>query len=539
MNNNKNKMINLFEILIKIFILLLLSSSSQQQLFAQKQQQQHLLQTTNINNKLLNRPSSLTISTAERRKAVSIGLMNRLFGRPLTIQVPDVISNLLPSSSNIIKVLSDNNNSTEKIKTDKPTSSSSSSKNQMMNNQYPYLNYDPIKLLDNFDQQQQTSMTKYMPNLSTFYDDSTIGDMNNNAMTMIPLNIMPTQQQQNYMDYGHYHDHHGHHQQQQKLLKKPSSSSSLNRRPNNNHVTLNYVSNDGKNRYVDNNLNPNHQQTSSSMKIGDSSWMDDDHHNVNVGGTKTSNVGFDTNDQSSIDDGQTSNDHHQQTEKSKSKMSEEKMNYFKKIFDSFDDDQNSFGELFSSTPTTSTKQQYHRQQQQQQSQSKDFTNYSSGLKDHPDESLLSHRNNLPTNYYHDTNGIQSIESNNGDERQQNRLNSNSNLLKHSNHHHHQQQDSMMADYGTNYYDNNNNKYLTGSASEIEPIYLPGPIKTIKSDKQPITLPSSMILPMMMLRDTISSSIPDHSIKTNYPRPPLPPVASRVKEFLKNLINTKL
>ena len=81
-----------------------------------------------------------------------------------------------------------------------------------------------------------------------------------------------------------------------------------------------------------------------------------------------------------------------------------------------------------------------------------------------------------------------------------------------------------------YYDNNN-KYLTGSASEIEPIYLPGPIKSDK--QQPISLPSSMILPMMMLRDTISSSIPDHSIKTNYPRPPLPPVASRVKEFFKN------
>lgn len=75
----------------------------------------------------------------ERRKAVTIGVGRWL--KPLTIQVPDVISNLLPSSSNIIKVHDSPKNQT------KPTKSAPQPPAAPIT-----LPYDPYHLLTNFDQ---------------------------------------------------------------------------------------------------------------------------------------------------------------------------------------------------------------------------------------------------------------------------------------------------------------------------------------------------------------------------------------------------
>lgn len=78
----------------------------------------------------------------ERRKAVTIGFNRWL--KPLTIQVPDVISNLLPSSSNLIKV-----HDSPKNQSKKTTPSQSDMSNLQTN---PLLQYDPMQLFTNFEQ---------------------------------------------------------------------------------------------------------------------------------------------------------------------------------------------------------------------------------------------------------------------------------------------------------------------------------------------------------------------------------------------------
>lgn len=509
-----------------IYSLLFLLLLSSEQLIAQ-------ISNTNIDkilmlNKIIAANNKTISSAAERRKAVTIGL-NRWI-RPLTIQVPDVISNLLPSSSNIIKVHDTTTRSTNKTQTEKTTSSTKEMMNR--NNNNPFMNYDPMKLLNDFDQQPNIftkqpytgttgqSMLKYMPNSSSFLDEGTIGDMNG---SMIPLNIMPTQmmnmmslqqqqqQPQHYMDYGHHH--------QQTLWTRPINPSSLSSSRKPNMANFQSIeSNGGRNRYVDNFSQSNNDDDSkvqqSPIKIessknymssptSSSPWNDDDIKTTGNFGT-TSSIGR----------------HMDQSDKSNEKSarpddSVEKMNYYKKLFDSFDDDTNSFGDLFSSP----TKQpQYHRNHNHNNQQSHSQDDYPQ-TQNHPESS-----HNEQADFFHEstmTKGLNQLESN--DE-------------------HRTHSDSLMqqSHYSPNYFGNNENKkYLSAAASSIEPIIVPGPkgfSKEIKSNEQQkppgLSLNSipSMILPMM-IRDTL----PDHHIKTNHPRP----VASRFKEFFKNLINTKL
>ena len=80
----------------------------------------------------------------DRRKAVTIGFNRWL--RPLTFQVPDVISNLIPTSSNIIKVHEDPKNKTKLIL------SNGVDQLKSFNQQPPLMAYNPLHLITNFDQ---------------------------------------------------------------------------------------------------------------------------------------------------------------------------------------------------------------------------------------------------------------------------------------------------------------------------------------------------------------------------------------------------
>lgn len=83
----------------------------------------------------------------DRRKAVTIGFNRWL--RPLTFQVPDVISNLIPSSSNIIKVHDDPKNKTVAMPSAESRPNSFDLSQQQ---QQPMMGYDPLQLITNFDQ---------------------------------------------------------------------------------------------------------------------------------------------------------------------------------------------------------------------------------------------------------------------------------------------------------------------------------------------------------------------------------------------------
>ena len=127
----------------------------------------------------------------DRRKAVTIGF-NR-WRRPLTFKVPDVISNLIPSSSNIIKVHDEpNNNKSVAAEEAKPTTYGIDQKS-------PLTNYDPLQLI-NFEQNSFFAAAKpdgsqvdpgsaAFPNSSTFaIDESQLASLFNMQQTQVPQN---------------------------------------------------------------------------------------------------------------------------------------------------------------------------------------------------------------------------------------------------------------------------------------------------------------------------------------------------------------
>lgn len=125
----------------------------------QLQQQQQQQQTNALPLVLLQKLLSGQVAVAapvDRRKAVTIGFNRWL--RPLTFQVPDVISNLLPASSNLIKVHEDpkNNKSVvpapESAKPVNPFDHLQQSPPQSGQHGMPMMPYDPLQLITNFDQ---------------------------------------------------------------------------------------------------------------------------------------------------------------------------------------------------------------------------------------------------------------------------------------------------------------------------------------------------------------------------------------------------